>query len=137
MLAIIHFGIVILTGMVVLYSDEQALQWVLGRKRILNKARIAFLHRSVSVGLVLILVTGGFLYLRAVPAYLTSPTFIVKMVAVGALVLNTYFIEKFSHVATSQTFASLPKSKRLPLFLTGGISVMGWGLALLCGLILS
>ena len=105
MLVTIHLTIVILTGLVVLYSDEQALMWVLGKRPILSKKKITILHRTISVGLALLLITGGLLYIQAVSAYLSDSTFIIKMTAIAALILNTYFIEKFSHVATNRTFA--------------------------------
>lgn len=137
MLVTIHLTIVILTGLVVLYSDEQALMWVLGKKPILSPVRITFLHRTVSIGLALLLITGGLLYIQAVPAYLSDSTFIIKMIAIAALIFNTYFIEKFSHVATSRTFASLETSQRLPLFVSGAISAIGWVVAIVCGATLS
>ncbi len=136
MLTVIHIIIVIGTGLIVLYSDEQALLWVLGKKSMLHPARITFLHRAVSVGLALLFITGGLLYLRAVPFYLSDTTFIVKMTAITALILNTYFIERFSHIAMSRTFSSLSTPERLPLFISGGVSVAGWVTAILCGLLL-
>ncbi|MDB5190028.1 MAG: hypothetical protein JWN49_354 [Parcubacteria group bacterium] len=137
MLVTIHLTIVILVGLLVLYSDEQALMWVLGKKSILNRTHITLLHRSVSIGLASLLITGGLLYIQAVPAYLSNQTFIVKMVAIAALILNTYFIEKFSHVATSRSFSSLASSEKLPLFISGAVSFLGWVVAITCGLILS
>ncbi|MDB5245335.1 MAG: hypothetical protein JWN90_440 [Parcubacteria group bacterium] len=137
MLTTIHLLIVIVTGLLVVYSDEQALMWVLGKKTILNSSRITFLHRAVSIGLALLLITGGLLYIRDVSFYLSQTTFIVKMVTIAALILNTYFIEKFSHIATSRTFASLSKSERLPLFISGAVSAVGWVTVIVCGLTLS
>jgi hypothetical protein len=137
MLVTIHLTIVIVTGLIVLYSDEQALAWILGKKIVLNPVRITLLHRSVSAGLALLLITGGLLYIQAVPAYLSDPTFVIKMTAIAALILNTYFIEKFSHVATSRTFRSLSIAEKLPLFISGGVSAAGWITAILCGWFLS
>ncbi len=137
MLTTLHLGIVIVTGLLVLYSDEQALAWVLGKKAQLDGKRIAFLHTIISVGLGALLITGGLLYLRAVPAYLSDTTFIVKLVAIAALILNTYVIERFSHVAISRPFAAVSHRERIPLFISGGISVAGWATAIVCGLLLS
>lgn len=137
MILTLHLSIVIALGLLVLYSDEQALLWVLGKKPILNGARIMILHRTISVGLAALLITGGLLYIQAVPAYLSNSTFIIKMTAIAALILNTYFIEKFSHVATTKTFASLKTSERIPLFISGVVSALGWITAITCGWILS
>jgi len=133
----IHLIIVIGTGLLVLFADEQAAAWVLGREQTIPAGRIRFLHHSVATGLALLLLTGGYLYWRAVPAYLTLTPFIVKMVAVGALILNTWAIDSFGSIATTRTFASLTHKERLPLMISGAISFIGWVTAITCGIIIA
>ena len=137
MLVTIHIIAVIGTGLVVLYSDEQGFLWMLGKKKVLNQKRVALLHHLVAAGLAVLLITGGLLYIQAVPYYLSDPTFIIKLIAISALILNTYAIERFSKVAISKTFSSLTSSERLPLLVSGVVSVLGWITALVCGILLA
>jgi hypothetical protein len=137
MLVLLHIIFVILTGLVVLYSDEQAALWIFGKTPVLNQKRITLLHHLVAAGLACLLVTGGLLYIRSVPFYITDPIFVAKQIAIAALILNTWAIDRFSRVATTRAFASLSKKERLPLLLSGGVSIIGWLTAITCGLLLS
>jgi hypothetical protein len=133
----IHLIIAIGTGLMVLYADEQALAWVLGKKDVMSSGRVHFLHRAVTVGLTLLLLTGGYMYAQAAPAYLTLRPFLVKMVVIAAVIINTYAINRFSNVALTKSFASLSQKEKLPLFISGGVSFAGWVTAFICGLLIS
>lgn len=133
----IHLVFVIATGLAVLYSDEQALLWVTGRREALSVPRIQALHAGVSVGLGAIIATGGLLFIRAAPYYLSEPLFITKLAFVGALIGNGLFIERLSAAVTAHPFRALPRRTRLALLASGAISVTGWAGAALCGLLLS
>jgi hypothetical protein len=137
MLVTIHLTIAILTGLIVLYSDEQAFMWVLGKKTMLERGRISFLHRAVTTGLTLLIITGGLLYADAAPAYLSVTLFTTKLVVIFALIVNTYAIHRFSEVALMRSFASLSHRERIPLFITGAVSFAGWATAIICGLLIS
>ncbi len=132
----LHVVAIIVTGLCVLYSDEQGLEWILGKKQTLNAARVDLLHSVVSIGLALIILTGGLRVIPALSYYLAQPVFIGKMVFVLVLIINGFFIGRLSHMATTRTFASLSARERLPLFISGGVSVLGWAGALLLGLAL-
>ena len=132
----LHIICIIGTLLLVAYTDEQALLWVLGKKQRLDERKIMFLHHAIAIGLALLLVTGGLLYARAATRYLADPTFIIKMVAVAALIINTYFIGKFSPLAITHSFKELTPQQRLPLFISGAVSGIGWVTALVCGLLL-
>lgn len=134
MLTTIHLGIVIGTALVVLFADHQGMRWMSGKDGRLPVARALFLHRVVTVGLVLLLITGGLLYARAAPAYLADPRFVLKMSMLFVIIVNTYFIERFSKVASEREFTSLTSSERLPLFISGGVSFVGWVTIIICGL---
>lgn len=133
MLITLHLSIVIATLLVVLYSDEQALMWVLGKKETLSAQSVHLLHNIVTIGLGLIIITGGLLYIQAPAAYLSDTTFLVKMAAVAALIVNTYVIDRLSPIALSRSYASLSKAERIPLLISGAVSVAGWITALVCG----
>lgn len=132
----LHVVSVVLTLLIVVYSDEQALMWLLGRKQMLSKKRVDLLHILVSLGLGGILLTGGVMFIDRADYLLSQPVFIVKMIFVGALVINAFFIGAISDIACNKPFASLTTSERWRVFMSGAISILGWGGALICGLLL-
>ncbi len=131
-----HILFVIATGVTVLYSDEQALAWFLGKKALLHPKLVQTLHIIVTFGLAGVIITGGMLFLRSSDYYLHDTAFLIKMAFVAALVVNGYFIDTLSAIPTGRTFSSLSHRERLPLYVSGAISFAGWGGALLCGLVL-
>lgn len=133
----IHLVIASLTGLTVLYADEQALLWATGRRERFNADTARFLHRVITGGLVLLLITGGLMYIQSPRAYLSLATFDIKMAAVLALILNTYAISRFSEVGVARSFASLSTRERLPLYISGAVSFLGWATAFLCGLLIA
>lgn len=136
MIITLHLVALFFTVCLILYADEQALMWFLGKKSILDKKVVHWLHTGVAIGLGLMILTGAFLLFEAPVAYLSYSVFLVKMVAVAALIINTGFISHFSHVAINNTFVSLTPKQRTPLFISGGVSVAGWLTAIICGLML-
>ncbi len=137
MLLDLHLVIVLLTLSSVFFSDGMALLWILGKKERLNARLIAFAHHVVTTGLALLIITGGLLYARAPRAYLTDPTFVVKMIAIAALITNTYFVGRLAPLAISGSYVQVRARERIRLFISGGISVAGWTTAALCGYLLS
>lgn len=133
----LHLAFVVLSLLIVLYSDEQGLRWFLGRKETLSKKKVHLLHLVVSIGLGGILLTGGLMFLDRADYLLRQPVFIVKMLFVGALVINAFFIEAISRLATEKSFASLTTKERTVVFASGAVSIIGWAGALITGLILS
>ncbi len=136
MLTFIHLVIVIVTILIVLYADEQGLMWMLGKKKVLSAPLLHFLHRAVAVGLGALIISGGFLYTRAPLAYLANITFEVKLVAIVALILNTYAISRFTPIATIRAFGELTQKEKLPLLVSGAVSFAGWFVAAVSGLLL-
>jgi hypothetical protein len=136
MMKSLHVIFIIATLIVVAYADEEALQYMLGKKR-LTLDTVRALHYLVAFGLAGTIVTGGLLYLRAPSAYLDNPTFIAKMVAVAALIVNSAFLDRFSVDAVTRPWTSLaPREKRM-LLISGGVSVLGWATAGVCGLMMT
>lgn len=136
-MTLIHLTLVILTGLIVIYSDEQAFMWVLGKKHTLNARTIDILHIVVSIGLAGIIATGGLMAIRSLSYFLSDPLFLTKMFFVGALIINGFFIDKLSTTATERPFRELSNRERLPLLVSGAVSVTGWVGAGICGLILA
>lgn len=131
-----HVASVILSLLVVLYSDEQGLLWFLGKKKTLSAKRIQILHVLVSIGLGGILLTGGLMFLDRSDYLLQEPIFIVKMLFVLALVVNAFFIESISKLATQKAFVELTTTERRRVLISGAVSVIGWIGAGVCGLLL-
>jgi len=129
----VHLTVVFATIAAVLYSDEQAFLWLVGKKERLSARLVRLLHAGVSFGLALLILTGGLLYIKAPQAYLSNTTFLIKMTAIAALIINTYAIERLSSFATTRPYASLTRDEHLPLFISGIVSVLGWSIAILCG----
>lgn len=131
-----HVAFVILSFLAVLYSDEQGLRWMLGKKERLAHGRVKVLHYLVSAGLAGVILTGGLMFLDRAEYLLSQPVFIVKMIFVLALVVNGLLIGSLSRIASEKSFAELTRSERARVLLSGGVSVAGWIGALICGLIL-
>lgn len=137
MLVDLHLIFVFSTIALVLFADEQAFLWLRGKKKILDSRLVARTHYGVAAGLAALILTGGLLYSRAPRAFSTSPLFIVKMAAISALIINTYFMSRLSSVAISQPYVLVDKPQKVALFVVGSISVLGWVTAALCGYLLS
>lgn len=135
MLKTLHVVLIILTLLVVAYADEEALQYLLGRKNLKGRT-VRLLHHLVALGLAGTIITGGILYLRSPSFYLSDPVFIVKMIAVAALIINSAFLDRFSMDATTRPFASLKRHEKRMLLMSGAVSVAGWVIAGICGLIM-
>lgn len=132
-----HATAVLLTLLAVLYADERGLRWVRGRAHVLAPRKVATLHALVGVGLALILLTGGLMFVDRSSYLLSQTTFLVKMGFVGALVVNAFFIGSISKLASEKAFVELTSNERRKVFLSGAISSLGWLGAIMCGLTLS
>lgn len=135
-MVIFHILAIIMTGAVVIYSDEQGLMWVLGKKETLDRRRLEILHTIVGVGISLIILTGGLIALPRISRFIHDPVFIIKMGFVLVLIVNAFFVGQLMHTASEKSFASLKKKERLPLSISGAVSVIGWLGAITCGLLL-
>ncbi len=102
-----HIFFICTTGAFVLWADEEALRWMLGKVSMIAKWKITLLHRVVGCGLIGVLVTGISLALPSLSFYLHDSTFLTKMVFVAALVVNTFFIEEISSRYVSRPFKVL------------------------------
>lgn len=136
MLTVLHVIAVSLTLLFVLFADEEAFRYLIGARKTLRASRARFLHDAVAFGLASTIITGGLLYARSANFYLTDPAFIIKMVAIAALILNSLFLDRFSSIATRLPFSSLSRSQKAALLASGAVSVLGWLTALVCGFLL-
>ncbi len=133
---LIHIAAILLTGLLVLVSDEQGLMWILGRKQTLSQHRVRTLHILISIGLAVIITTGVLMVLPWPEYYVSQTLFQVKMGFVAVLLINAFFIGKLSRIATMHPFKSVLPRQRILILASGTVSVLGWFGALACGLLL-
>ncbi len=112
-------------AIVILIADHDGLQYIRGKKPVLNATKVKRLHQLAWVGLAGMIVTGIFL-VRQNPLVLEEPTFAVKMLMVAALFVNGFVIGRLSALSTATPFKSLTKGQKLSLLLSGAVSVSCW-----------
>jgi len=130
----LHFFFLILTVIVIVYADHQAFLYFKGKKERLSQDFVAWSHRLVWTGLLMMIATGAAL---AVPewGYLSYYLpFYIKMGFVLVLIINSFAIGYLSRHATEQPFAELSSSVKTTLFISGALSFTGWVGAAVIGL---
>lgn len=133
MLVTLHVTILILTLLVVVLADEEAFQWITGRKETLDRERMATYHRLTWVGLIGMILSGLALLLPRLSYLAHEPLFIIKMLFVGILVTNAVLIGRLAPLTSTRTFASLTSDERLPLLISGAISTLSWAAVVAIG----
>lgn len=111
---------------VVLYSDHYGLGWMRGKHEVLSATKLHRLHRTIYVGLGVMIITGLYMFWPVREYLLTETTFLVKMGLVITLIINSIFIGKVGAKATHTSFASLTTKERVPLFIIGAVSSFCW-----------
>ena len=110
----------------VIAADLNALRWVLGWKQVLSSTLMRRLHRLISVGLGVSVITGLYLFWGVRDYLLTVPAFYTKLLLVVMLVVNSFFIGKHIMIATKRSFTDLSSAERRPLYISGIVSMCGW-----------
>jgi multisubunit Na+/H+ antiporter MnhG subunit len=132
----IHVIILIGTLFYILSADSLAIAWMRDVRTTLNRNEVRRYHRNVSIGLGLMIVSGGFMFFRAPEWLLSNPAFIAKMVFVAFLILNSVAIHFLMNIAIHKSYKEVPKKQRAMLIISGGVSIIGWIGAIVCGLLL-
>jgi hypothetical protein len=120
-----HLAALAFSFIVIAIADHDGWRYFRGRTATLSPARLARLHTLAWVGLGGMVVTGMVLVIQH-QRVLDDPLFPVKMLMVLALVINGALIGRLMKVATTTPFAALNMQQRLPLFLSGAVSVCCW-----------
>ena len=131
----VHVLLIIVTGLAVVYADEQGFEWFRGIQKTLSKKKLDLLHVAVSLGLSGIILTGGLMFIDR-PWLLSDPTFLAKMALVAALTVNGLLIGSLASVASTKEFKDVPLAKKRLLLLSGSVSLICWIGAVTCGLLL-
>ena len=122
----VHITTVFALITTVIVTDIAALLWVAGKKETLSFGVLRTLHMLVWVGLVLMMLSGGTMFLSYREYLLSVPAFYIKMGFVSALVVNAFVIGKHLHIASERSFASLSRVERRPLLISGIVSTVSW-----------
>lgn len=110
----------------VFHADHLGFAWVRGKVATLNGAEVRKYHIRVWIGLIGMIITGFLMFLPMREYLLTRPQFYTKMAFVLMLLMNGFVIGKFQTIATSKPYSELTDKEKLPLFISGAVSTLGW-----------
>jgi len=103
----------------------------------LSKKLFTLLHRIVSIGLVGMILSGGYMaYGYGTEVLLRNYVFSTKMLFVVVLVINAFFIGKHMHLAFDKEFKELTKKEKRSLISSGLVSTGSWVTIFVLGKIL-
>ena len=122
----LHLLILLATAVGIGKADKLGMAWMRGKKETLDAVVLKRYHWWVVMGLVGMILTGIGLVWPNPSDYVHNPAFIVKMVLVGMLVVNSFVIGSLMKVATVRSYTSLSTREKLPLFVSGVASAVGW-----------
>ncbi len=122
----VHLGTLAITVVGILIADHYGLSWVRGKREALDLKQLTRLHRFVGTGLVLMILSGGYLFWQQRDYLLHEPLFLAKMAFVALLVGNSFVVGRLSTIATEQPFRDLEVRSRLLFILSGAASASGW-----------
>jgi cation transport ATPase len=125
-LVTIHLLLLIVTAPVILYADHMGFQYLTGRVKTISPRKVEWTHRLVSIGIVLLIVTGVLITIPIWAVVLEKPLFYAKLAFVATLVLNGVFIGSLMKKATMTPFTNLSKDEKKFLLLSGAVSALGW-----------
>lgn len=127
-LHILSFGFVV--GVTAI-AEKDALLWFRGKKQTLDEKVMHTYHVLIWAGLITLVGTGLYLFYPMRIFLLQNLLFDAKLLFVAILIVNAILIGRLMHSAQTRPFASLAMNEKLPLFLSGAISVFSWFAAFL------
>ena len=121
-----HIGILIITALLIVYSDHQAFLYITGKKKLLDRKIINIFHYLVWAGLLGMITTGAMMVYPNFLKFLTVDGVPLKMFFVAILIGNSFFIHSLKNIAYERTFESLSRLEKIKLFVSGVLSTIGW-----------
>lgn len=123
----IHFFTLILTALCILYTDSLGVLWMFGKKQILDEKRVTLMHTCITLGLIIMITSGIFLFVRG-SEYIVefSSTFLFKFGFVLVLVVNSFVISHLMKYAFTSSFKDVPYKTKIALLLSGAVSTSSW-----------
>jgi uncharacterized membrane protein len=125
-MVLIHVAALLVTLYFIFRADTLAFSWMRGERQTLDLKDVRKLHWIVSIGLAVLIVTGGLMFLGRSTRLLNNPAFIAKMVFVVFLVINSVVIHFLMNIAETRTYKSLSNKEKYPLLISGAVSTIGW-----------
>lgn len=122
----VHLIILAFVVWTVAHADHMGFNWIRGKSRTLDEAKVRRLHIHTWLGLCGMILTGILLFWPLHEYLLTRPQFYVKMVFVAMLVINGFVIGSLQKVALTKSYAELTWKEKLPLMISGAVSTLGW-----------
>jgi hypothetical protein len=117
---------VFVTLALVVLADTHGVLWLLGVLKTLPARRMRLFHRFIWIGLLIIIVSGFFVFLDEGSSLIFSPEFWLKMFFVLCLVINAIVIGAHMKIATNSSFSVVPMKERIALFFSGAFSTTCW-----------
>lgn len=122
----IHIGGLFLAGGGILYADSLAWSWFRGSRETLPLRHLKRAHYAVLTALCLIIASGLYMFWPISSYLLRQPLFLLKMGFVAVLIVNSFVIGEFMHVALRRPYRSLSRREKLPLAISGATSLLCW-----------
>lgn len=110
----------------VFHADHMAFSWTTGKQSKLDAVLVKKYHYRIWAGLLGMIITGLLLFYPEREELLGRPQFYAKMGFVVALVLNSIAIGFLQKRAVEHSYKELSFGQRLPLFISGVVSTLGW-----------
>jgi len=129
----LHLISLIGTAPVILFADHMGFQYLTGRTQTLSAIKVQWAHRLVTIGLLLLIITGIVITIPAWAIFLENPYFYAKLAFVVTLALNGYFIDKLMKKAITTPFAQLAPEEKRVLLVSGAVSGASWVATILIG----
>ncbi len=122
-LHILSFGFVL--GVTAI-ADKEAIQWLRGKKSILDRKTLTTYHILIWLGLITLIASGFYLFYPMRLFLLANLLFDIKILFVGILVVNAILIGRLMNLALTKPFAALKSHEKISLILSGAISTFSW-----------
>lgn len=110
----------------VLHADHMGLNWIRGKVSKLDKDIIEKYHYRTWAGLLMMIITGLALFWPMKDFLLTLPQFYIKMAFVFTIFCNSFAIGILSKTSTTKEYSSLSMKEKIPLMISGAVSVISW-----------
>lgn len=122
----LHLLVLLFTAWNILQADHLGFKWITGKVNVLNESDVRKYHVRVWAGLIGMILTGFIMFWPMHEYLLTRWQFLVKASFVLALVANGFAIGNIQKVATKKWYKELTLREKIPLFISGAVSTIGW-----------
>ena len=133
----VHLLVLTFIGITILRADHMAFAWMRGKTTHLDEAKVKKLHRHMSIGLVLMIITGLLMFWPMHTYFLHRVQFFAKMTFVLVLIINAFVIGHLQKKTFNRKYGELTFREKLPLITSAAISTFAWLGALAGGFYIS